>query len=122
METRKQGHIETQAWRHGYEEWTWKHGINITGNSVILPKNKKENGSQGDFSQSVSHLLIVQTEVCFVCLFVDEKTNGSYPFANGLNGLPMTSTNTYNTSSQVRYRPPIRGDQVPKCSMYGKGN
>jgi hypothetical protein len=23
----------------------------------------------------------------FVCPFVDEETNGSYPFANGLNGL-----------------------------------
>jgi hypothetical protein len=26
-------------------------------------------------------------QTCVVCLFVDAETNGSYPFANGLNGL-----------------------------------
>jgi hypothetical protein len=44
------------------------------------------NRSPGDFLQPVYHLLIVQTEAV-ICPFVDEKkeTNGSYPFAYGLN-------------------------------------
>ncbi len=63
----------------------------------------------------------MQTEVCFVCQFVDEKANGSYPFENGLNGLPIISTDTpLQTIQVVKNRPPKRGDQVPKCSMYGK--
>jgi hypothetical protein len=47
-------------------------------------RHQMENGNPGDFPLSVYLLLIFQTEVC---PFVDEETNGSYPFANGLNGL-----------------------------------
>ncbi len=47
---------------------------------------QKENGSPGVFPYSVYCSLIVQTEVCHL-FFVDEEANGSYPFANVLNGL-----------------------------------
>ncbi len=42
-----------------------------------------ENRSPGGFPYS---FLIVQRKFVF-CLFVYEETNGSYPFANGRNGL-----------------------------------
>ncbi len=49
-------------------------------------KWKMESGSPGDFSYSIYHLLIVKLKF-IVCPFVAEETNGSYPFANGLNRL-----------------------------------
>ncbi len=42
-----------------------------------------ENGKRE--SRHFLPLLVMQTEV--VCLFLNEETNGSYPFANRLNGL-----------------------------------
>jgi hypothetical protein len=49
-------------------------------------KWETENGSPGNFPKSVYRSLIVQTEFA-VCSFVEEETNGSYQFANRLDGL-----------------------------------
>jgi hypothetical protein len=47
-----------------------------------------ENGKKKHRQFSLIHLLFAhcETEVCRL-LFVDKETNGSYPFANGLNGI-----------------------------------
>jgi hypothetical protein len=45
-----------------------------------------ENGSPGDFPQSVYRLQMCKQKFV-ICPFVDEEDNGSYPFANRLNGL-----------------------------------
>jgi hypothetical protein len=62
--TWRNGHIKTRTWRH-----------------------KTKNISPCDFPYSVYRLLICSS--CkwkfFVYPFVDEETNGSYPFANGMN-------------------------------------
>ncbi len=59
--------------------FTWVHSHGDTANG-----NGKRKSRQ--FSLSVYCSLSVQTEVCRLP-FVDEETNGSYPFAFGLNGL-----------------------------------
>jgi hypothetical protein len=65
--------------KHGDETWimeTWRH--------------QTENGIPGNFPKSVDRFLVVRREGCRLS-FVDEETNGSYPFANGLNGLNRLS-------------------------------
>jgi hypothetical protein len=52
------------------ETWTWR--------QVVF---KKPNRAQKHRRFSLISLPYI------VCLFVDEETNGSYPLANGLNGL-----------------------------------
>jgi hypothetical protein len=48
-------------------------------------KSSNEKGSPSNFTSSVYRLRIMKWKFV-ICLFVDEETNGSYPFANGLNG------------------------------------
>ncbi len=73
METWK--HRDMEAWRHGdMETWTWTH------------QTEMENGSPGDFLNPFSFRSSCKRKIV-VCLFVDEETNRSYPFANELNGL-----------------------------------
>ncbi len=47
---------------------------------------KRENGSPDDFSKSVTICSLCKRKFV-VCPFVFKETNGSYPFANRLNGL-----------------------------------
>jgi hypothetical protein len=70
------------AWRHGGME-AWRHG-------------GMEAWRHGDIKQKTEALeiFLYAFTICslceqkfVVCLFVNEETNGSYPFANGLNGL-----------------------------------
>jgi hypothetical protein len=68
-----------------------------------------ENGSPGDFPESIYRLLIVQTEV-IVCPFVYKEANGSYLFSkalknelNGLDGLGhlwITNISTQNITEK----------------------
>jgi hypothetical protein len=51
-------------------------------------KQKMEAQSPSDFAQSVFHFLIMQMKVCCLSVVYKEK-NGSYPFANRLNGLAL---------------------------------
>jgi hypothetical protein len=68
------------------EKRTWRHGIEILGNSEFYGKNQMENGSPAIFLN-----LFTVCSSCkwkfVVCPFVDEETKGSNPFANGRNGL-----------------------------------
>jgi hypothetical protein len=66
------------TWIHGeMEKWTW--------NLDVLQKNKQktENGRTGNFRSFSVRSSCKQKFV--VRSFVDEETNGSYPFAKGVN-------------------------------------
>jgi hypothetical protein len=84
----EQGDLETWTWRLGdmeiadMEIETWRHGH---GNMDI---------EKWDHHTETSAIFLNSFTVCspckpksVICLFVDEETNGSYPFAHGLNGL-----------------------------------
>ncbi len=49
-------------------------------------KQKTKNGAQATFLNPFTVCSACERKFV-VCPFVDEETNGSYPFANGLNGL-----------------------------------
>jgi hypothetical protein len=73
-ENRSHGDMET--WKHGIETGTWRHGIS------------KRKGKRKSRRFSLSFIISTQCSQKFVvCPFIDEETNGSYPFANGLNRL-----------------------------------
>jgi hypothetical protein len=59
--------------------------VPVYGIYAAILRNKS-NVRPGDFPWSVYHLLILQWQFV-VCSFVDEGTNRSYLFANGLNRL-----------------------------------
>jgi hypothetical protein len=61
-------------------------------------QEKTENGSPGDFLNPFVVCSLCKRKFV-VCLFVDEETKGSYPFANGLNGLAFLEIAFYNTHS-----------------------
>jgi hypothetical protein len=70
--------METETWRHGdgdMETWTWRHS-----------DMKRKTGNPGDFSNPFNIFSSGKRKIV-ICPFVDEETNGSYPFANGLNKL-----------------------------------
>ncbi len=74
------GDMETWRWRHGdvdMETWTWRHGHGDIGTSNGKRKPRRFSLICVPFAQWVNGSLS----------FVDEETNGSNPFADGLNGL-----------------------------------
>ncbi len=98
--------METWTWRHGHGDmdmktwtrrhghgdmdmetrtWTWKHGH---GNRETW-RHQTEKGKRKP--RRFSLICVTICSPCkrkfVVCLFVNEETNASYPFANGLNGL-----------------------------------
>ncbi len=60
--------------------------MDICINTYMLPF-QPDNRKQEPRRFSLIRLLIVQTEKFAVCPFVNEETNGSYPFASRLNEL-----------------------------------
>jgi hypothetical protein len=70
------------------ETLTWRHGIKILGNSEVL--RKISNGKRKKKAQAIFLNPFTVCSSCkrkfVVCPFVDEETNGSFPFADGLNG------------------------------------
>jgi hypothetical protein len=104
METWAYGYMETWTHRdmdmerrlgHGdmdIETWTWRHRhrdreLKLWGILKFHGKNREWKTE----AQTISLNLFTVYSSCkrkfVVCPFVDEETNGSYPFANGLNGL-----------------------------------
>jgi hypothetical protein len=90
METWKHGdmeiwrHGDLKARRHGHME-TWKHKDMETRRQG--QRHQTENGKQKHRRFSLIHLLFSHhTNRSLLFLYLQE-TNGSYPFANGLNGL-----------------------------------
>jgi hypothetical protein len=78
METWRHGDME--IWRHGHrdiETWTWRHA-EIKGKT----DNERPIIFLNPFTICSSH-----KPKFVVCPFLDEETNGGFPFANGLNGL-----------------------------------
>jgi hypothetical protein len=78
METWKYEDMDMEIWRHGHgdmETWTLRHGD-------VARKSEAQKILLNPFTDcsSFKQKLVVR-------LFVDEETNGSYPFAIGLNGL-----------------------------------
>jgi hypothetical protein len=78
--------VEKRTWRYGngdMETWTRRNG-----HEDMKLKYQTENGKQ-----TPCHFLnpFIVCSLCkrkfVVCPYVNEETNGSYPFANGLNGL-----------------------------------
>jgi hypothetical protein len=64
-----------ETWIHGdmdMETWTWRH--------------QKENGAQAIFFNPFTVYSSCKQKFV-ICPFVDEETNGSYSFVNGLKGL-----------------------------------
>jgi hypothetical protein len=71
METRKHGEM-----RHrDMEAWIWRHG-----------DIERKTEAQSIFLNPFTVCSLCKQKFV-VCQFVDEDTIGSYPFANGLNGL-----------------------------------
>jgi hypothetical protein len=68
-----------ETWRYG-DMVTWRHGDMETSNGI----RKRE--AQAIFLNSFTIYSACKWKF-IVCPFVDKVTNGSYPFANGLNGL-----------------------------------
>jgi hypothetical protein len=69
------------------DTWTWRHGCKTLCNSEVLRKKIKR---KREALAILSNLLTVgasRKRKFVVYPFVDEETNGSYLFANGLNGL-----------------------------------
>jgi hypothetical protein len=54
--------------------------------AAVFRKNKRTTEDQAIFLNLFSVCSSCKRKL-FVCPFVDEETNGTYPFANGLNGL-----------------------------------
>jgi hypothetical protein len=78
------GDMDTEIWRHGHEDmdmeiWVW------TMETWAWRQNQAEIEAQAilfnPFTVSSSC-----NQKFVVCPFIDEETNGSYPFTNGLNG------------------------------------
>jgi hypothetical protein len=81
-----------ETWRHGDMRIgvmeTWRHGDMETwhGDRDMETQNSKRKGKQKSRRFSLSFIVSSQCSQKFVvCPFIDEETNGSYPFANGLN-------------------------------------
>ncbi len=81
--------METWTWRHGHgdmdkETWTWGHGHRYMNMETMDMKtwDFKRKDAQAIFLNPFSSC----KRKFVVCPFVGEETNGSYPFANGLNG------------------------------------
>jgi hypothetical protein len=75
--------MDIETWKHGHGDMRLKHGEILTFYEKI--KQKKE--AQAVFLHPFTVFSLCKRK-CVVCQFVDKKqTNGSYPFANGLNGL-----------------------------------
>ncbi len=90
IETWKYGEIHMETWRNGdMETWkhegmeTWKHG----DMDMEIWRHQTENGKQKPrrFSFIIYRCLSCKRKFV-ICPFVEE-TNGSYPFANRINGL-----------------------------------
>jgi hypothetical protein len=80
METqRRHEDMETWTWRHGMHIWTWKHGTETW-------HFKRQTEAMAIFLNPFT-VCSPCIEKFVVCPFVDEETNGSYPFANRLKGL-----------------------------------
>ncbi len=84
-------HRDMDTWTHGYmdmETWTWRHGINVLGNSEALQqKNQTGNGTRKPGQFSVFHLPFANCasgNLSFVRLL--RKNKRSYLFANGAHG------------------------------------
>ncbi len=80
MEKWRHGNMEKKRHGHGYmeiETWAWRNGYGDI-------KRKTE-------AQAIFLNTLTVCSSCFrkfvVCPFVDQETNRSCPFANGLNGL-----------------------------------
>ncbi len=105
-ETWKDGEMET--WRHGYmdmETWAWRHGRRVDmehGHGGMETWSRRhghgnmdmETKSEGRFKTKAQTTFLNPFTMCSscerkfaVCPFIDEETNGSYPFANRLNRL-----------------------------------
>jgi hypothetical protein len=86
--------VKAWTWRHGHgdmdvEAWTWRHGHRDMDVEVWTWRHQ-----QGDMDMETRtwrHGMELNCSSCkrktVVCPFVDEETNGSYQFANGLNRL-----------------------------------
>ncbi len=73
-------HGSTGAWKQGNME-AWEHGNMETSNE----KRKRKTEAYAIFFNPFTVCSLWKLKFV-VCPFVDEETNGSYPFANGLNG------------------------------------
>ncbi len=99
METEKHGDIDMrhgnrEKWRfeHGdmeMETWTLRHWMKYWGIwCFTITKNQTENRKRKLAIFLNPFTICLPCKQKFViCPFVDEETNGSYPFANGLNRL-----------------------------------
>jgi hypothetical protein len=81
METWK--HREMETWRHGgMETGTWN-------SDVLYKKSNEKQKSDPAFFLNPFTICSSCNRKFDLCPFIDEETNGSYPFANGLNGLNL---------------------------------
>ncbi len=92
METHRHGDMKTLTWRHGIQR-------------------KTEKGSPSDFLNSFTICTSCKRKFV-VCQLVDEETNGSYPFANGLNGTDVPVYVNYCTHQFC---------EIMKCSFCTAG-
>jgi hypothetical protein len=74
METWRNGDKDMETWRHGHEILMFY--------TKTLTENRKQKPRQF-FLNPITVCLSCKRKFV-ICLFIDEETKGSYPFANGL--------------------------------------
>jgi hypothetical protein len=98
MEKWRHGDGGMKTWRHG-DMITWRHGDMDKGTSDRKRKRK---------ASAVFLYLLLFCPLCewkFVdCPFVDKETNGSYPFANGLNRLVHLCIVVVRDGARTKYK------------------
>jgi hypothetical protein len=81
-----------ETWRYeGMVNWTWRQGhgdmeLKYWGTLMLYKKSNRKREPQAIFFNQFTFCSLCKRKLV-VCSFVDQETNGSYPFANGLNRL-----------------------------------